>query len=200
MSQAPFPLMKLPQELQNMVYRAHVTLPDEVTPVIIPTSSMPYFDKYFPVIGLYAEDYQDRRILGFRHPRFPPSVLDFLLVCRKVYIDCRTLFYDSNVFFFPSMNLFSSFLREVDLPRLQYLRSIEVHYWSQRGASDALQLLSQAERFENLVLHIGHGVLRQTPQEHFSHTRSPDLVLDTVIAGRGLSLDNIVHEDSYYLV
>lgn len=199
MSQAFFPLMDLPQELQDMVYHAHFTLPNTVIPAIVPTSCETFFKKRFPVIGLYKEEYQDRDLLRLVHPKFPPSTLDFLLVCRKIYEQCRYMFYAWNVFFFPGMDLLFSFLREVDLLRIQHLRSIEVDYWSQRDAGNALRILSEAERLEKLVLHVGRDVLTRTPyEEHLSHTGSPDLVLDTILARGGPPFDNVVHEKDWY--
>ena len=63
----PFPVLSLPQELQDRIFEFNLTIRDKVTPILIPSSYIPFYKALFPLVGRYEEDYQDRRLLDVPH-------------------------------------------------------------------------------------------------------------------------------------
>ncbi len=92
-TQLQSPLLALPQELQDRIYRFHFTIRDKITPVLIPSSRMFFYRTFLPRVGLYEEEYQDRSFLNMPgRPSFPHSRLALLLVCRNIYRDFQHTF------------------------------------------------------------------------------------------------------------
>jgi hypothetical protein len=179
LTMSAFPFLMLPQEIQDKIMGIHFSVPEKITPVIIPTTCLRFYKRLFPAVGQFDEDYQDRNFLGIcSRPQLPHSRLQMLLVCREFNSKYSHMFYLLNKFAFSGAATLTAFLLAIGPQRRRHLRSIEIRYWHRRDALEGFALLAECDSLEDFILHVAKQVLEKAsnpdPQQSLYRFHSDD--------------------------